>query len=100
MSGINQPEWPIKARTYQIEEINGMKVTGARYNAGWNDCLDACITAFNDWLKKQKLIVLPERKECLGNPELGYPFPDFDKGFNAAIDEFLRLNPQIRRDKE
>ena len=33
---------PEKKMTYEHREVNGMKEVDGRYNAGFNDCLDAC----------------------------------------------------------
>lgn len=62
----------------------------------YNMAVDACIAAFNDWLKEQKPIVLPEKRKLPDEP-IPMHTKEYFLGWNCSIDEFLRLNPQIKR---
>ena len=89
-SDTKQPSWPKKKRSECVSEV--------AYIA-WKQCSELHISAFNDWLKEQKPVVMPEKVENISNS----PLHDYEDGevvgYNACIDEFLRLNPQIRRSK-
>ena len=57
-----------------------------------------------DWVKEQEPIVLPEYKEYSLPNNLNATENKFDEdsilyGWNRAIDDFLRLNPQIRSEQ-
>ena len=93
----SEPMWPLieKAHTYASENADIYHA----YDDGQKAMLKRCIAAFNDWLKEQKPIVLPERKE-FNHPHCVYgnciECMGIEK-WNACLNDFLRLNPQIRR---
>ena len=59
----SEPMWPLieKAHTYASENADIYHA----YDDGQKAMLKRCIAAFNDWLKEQKPIVLPERKDSI-----------------------------------
>ncbi len=84
-----------------IDEETEPVIGNSLYNKGRADA----ITAFNDWLKEQKPVVLPKKKDSgfVGHNSDGIPeFSEEGKenrGWNSCIYEFLRLNPQIRSEQ-
>lgn len=80
----SEPKWPVEASNSRVSE----------FYSGYNKSRSICITAFNDWAKEQKPVVLPERKSVATDANYHH---GKCVGHNECIDEFLRLNPQLNR---
>ncbi len=111
----SEPAWPKKTnREYDSDHAswgNADDSYSLGYDIGMDDGIANCITIFNVWLKEQKPVVLPERKQVrYENQERVQAFGDgeakvtgshifYDReaeAWNAYEDELIRLIPQIR----
>ncbi len=97
----SEPEWPSKTNREDDPDHaswgNFDDSYSLGYDIGYDVAITACITAFNDWLKEQKPIVLPDRKR----PQFNSSTEEHERiGWNSCLDELMRLNPQIRNQDE